>query len=304
MNTKLKMLLAVILVAAVTVFLPITAVAEDREPRTLSESTEPALNLTKLTLPAHIMKDGTKYTAFTWLRVPGITKDVKWKSSNKNNAIKLRKTNTKNMIEVDAQKKGKATVIAKIGKKKLKCKVTVTAPVKEEELFDMIKVDMSNADKQYMTVTNTSDYHVIFDGDTHFYDANNELVVSYSIGWIYLAPGETRKVYSECSNYPSIDHCEFVFESAGIDYEYHPLNAACEIKEMEGNLLPVVVTNNSDYTEGLYEVTAFFLKDSEVVWAEHRHTDKTLEPGASATIYFGIYDHVPEYDEIVIDVQR
>ena len=73
---------------------------------------------------------------------------------------------------------------------------------------------------------------------------------------------------------------------------------------MEGHIFPVEVTNVSDYIEGLYEVMAFFMKDGEVVWAEKKHTEKTMSPGDSATVTYGIYDQVPAYDGILIDVQR
>ncbi len=51
-------------------------------------------------------------------------------------------------------------------------------------------------------------------------------------------------------------------------------------------------------------MTAFFMKDGEVVWAEKKHTEKTMSPGDSATVTYGIYDQVPAYDGILIDVQR
>jgi hypothetical protein len=56
------------------------------------------------------------------LKVKGSKRTVKWKSSNK----KIVKVTKKG--KVTAKKAGKATITAKVGKKKLKCKVTVVAP--------------------------------------------------------------------------------------------------------------------------------------------------------------------------------
>ncbi len=71
------------------------------------------------------------------LRVIGAKTSVKWKVSN-SNVLKLTKKK-KDRVTVSSKKAGKATVTARIGKKKLKCKVTVLGqddifPEKEEEL--------------------------------------------------------------------------------------------------------------------------------------------------------------------------
>lgn len=51
-------------------------------------------------------------------------KKVKWKTSNKS-VVKIKKTKKKNVVQLKGKKAGTATVTAKIGKKKYKCKVTV-----------------------------------------------------------------------------------------------------------------------------------------------------------------------------------
>ena len=54
------------------------------------------------------------------LKVSGTSKKVKWKSSNK----KVAKVSKKGVVT--GKKTGKATITAKVGKKKLKCKISVT----------------------------------------------------------------------------------------------------------------------------------------------------------------------------------
>ena len=53
-------------------------------------------------------------------------KKVKWKTSNKS-VVKIKKTKKKNMVQLKGKKVGTATITARIGKKKYKCKVTVKA---------------------------------------------------------------------------------------------------------------------------------------------------------------------------------
>lgn len=74
------------------------------------------LNKTKLTL--YVGKTAK-------LKVKNNKKKVKWSSSKKSVATVSAKG------KVKAKKKGKATIVAKIGKKKLKCKVTVKNPKKK-----------------------------------------------------------------------------------------------------------------------------------------------------------------------------
>ncbi len=59
-----------------------------------------------------------------------LAKKVKWKSSNKKIAvIKSTKGTKKQKATILAKKKGNCTITAKVGKKKLKCKVKVTSAV-------------------------------------------------------------------------------------------------------------------------------------------------------------------------------
>ena len=51
-------------------------------------------------------------------------KKVKWKTSNKK-VVKIKKTKKKTVVKLKGKKAGTATITAKIGKKKYKCKVTV-----------------------------------------------------------------------------------------------------------------------------------------------------------------------------------
>ncbi len=63
------------------------------------------------------------------------SKKVVWKSSNKKIAvIKSKKGAKKQKATILAKKKGSCTITAKVGKKKLKCQIKVTNPVKTPAL--------------------------------------------------------------------------------------------------------------------------------------------------------------------------
>ena len=69
----------------------------------------------KISKKKKTLRVGDKYT----LKITGTSKKVKWKSSNK----KVATVNSKGKVK--AKKKGTATITAKVGGKKYKCKITV-----------------------------------------------------------------------------------------------------------------------------------------------------------------------------------
>ena len=69
----------------------------------------------KISKKKKTLRVGDKYT----LKITGTSKKVKWSSSNK----KVATVNSKGKVK--AKKKGTATITAKVGGKKYKCKITV-----------------------------------------------------------------------------------------------------------------------------------------------------------------------------------
>ena len=74
----------------------------------------------KISKKKKTLRVGDKYT----LKITGTSKKVKWKSSNK----KVATVNSKGKVK--AKKKGTATITAKVGGKKYKCKITVKKQIK------------------------------------------------------------------------------------------------------------------------------------------------------------------------------
>ena len=78
-------------------------------------STVQAASSIKINKKKKTLRVGDKYT----LKITGTSKKVKWTSSNK----KVATVNSKGKVK--AKKKGTATITAKVGGKKYKCKITV-----------------------------------------------------------------------------------------------------------------------------------------------------------------------------------
>ena len=83
-------------------------------------STVQAASSIKISKKKKTLRVGDKYT----LKITGTSKKVKWKSSNK----KVATVNSKGKVK--AKKKGTATITAKVGGKKYKCKITVKKQIK------------------------------------------------------------------------------------------------------------------------------------------------------------------------------
>lgn len=97
---------------------------------TASAAKKPKLSKSKLTITA-----GKTAT----LSVKNANKKVKW-STSKKKVVKIGKASgaKKDKVTLQAVKKGKAVITAKVGKKKLKCKITVKKPVPN---FKSVSVD-------------------------------------------------------------------------------------------------------------------------------------------------------------------
>lgn len=108
----------------------------------VNAATKPKLSKTKITMTVGQSKK---------LKVKGISKKrakrIKWKSSKKK-VVTVTKTG-----KLKARKAGKAVIIAKVGKKKLKCKVTVK---KKRKKSTKKKKSNSSSKKMWLSKTNVT----------------------------------------------------------------------------------------------------------------------------------------------------
>lgn len=257
----------------------------------------PKLNLTKVTLPANTNANGNGYT---WLWVKGTSKNAKWSTSN-DKVVTIHKFKTKNMVQIDAMKKGTATVTAKVGNKTLKCKVTVTKPMSKKALTKKVKVDASTVGKQYITLKNTSKYYLKAIVRVHIINNSGGEADWCDTNYVKLAPDKSQKAYVR--NLYGYSKCKYEMESVFIDYEYHKVSAKATVKPVTGNTLPIVIKNNSKYTDYLYALVSF-KKNGKIVWIDQAMTNKALKPGKSDTVSIFLNDRVPEYDSVSVQVIR
>ena len=266
--------------------------------KAMAKKQKPKLNLTKVTLPGYSKKNGNHHMV---LQVSGASK-VKWSTSNKKVVSFDKYSNAKNKIHLQANKKGKAVITAKVGKKTLKCKVTVTKPMSEKKLAKKIKVDASTVGQQYITIKNTSKYHLKVIARVRMMNDNGVYTGDWcDTHYVKLEPGKSQKAY--VSNLYGYTKCTYTLESVFTDYEYFKMKGECALQPVVDRTLPVVATNKAKFGSYLY-VTVFFKKDGKIVWAEQKDTNSVVKPGKSKTLEFFLHDNIPAYDSISWQVTR
>ncbi|MCR5097774.1 MAG: Ig-like domain-containing protein [Lachnospiraceae bacterium] len=194
---------------------------------------KPTLSKKSLTLAAGKAKK---------LKVKNAKKKVKWKSSNKKVATVSKKG------KVIAKSPGKAVIYAGIGKKKLKCPVTVTfSETKAKQNIDMTYEQGDRCTVAYFYNGNT--YDVSVSATMASYDsAGSPLDTSYDTNYC-VGAGET--VILDFNN-PKVDHEYFRPDNYKITYtlseSYHKSYAKkiSETHSFTDKGILTEVTNNSD----------------------------------------------------------
>lgn len=131
----IKKIFCAVLISLMTLFV-IPTVMPINETGYIVEAASVKISKTKYT-----MNKGENYT----LKIKGTKKKVKWSSDNK----KVATVNSKG--KVTAKKKGKATITAKVGNKKYKCKITVESPS-----INKTKVTIKQGETYTLKVKDTS----------------------------------------------------------------------------------------------------------------------------------------------------
>lgn len=156
-----------------------------------------ASNVTKKSLYA-----GSAYT----LKINGKTTSGKWTSSN----TKVATVSSKGKITAKA--KGKATITAKIGKKKYQCAVTVLQPVTKVTMASSLnisgngiylidaKASPSSANKRNITWESSNTKVVEIIGNMDFKDVSTVIIKGVSNGTceIRATASDRHKVYASC----------------------------------------------------------------------------------------------------------
>ena len=163
----------------------------------------------KLSKKKKTLRVGDKYT----LKITGTSKKVKWTSSNK----KVATVNSKGKVK--AKKKGTATITAKVGGKKYKCKITV-------KKASVLKVG-NHTLKYGKYKCNYKDS--IFGGT---YTINKDGTFSYKCNWKNYAgtkytdtgSGKYKVYYSKGNDYDSTSCWVIRFDFKKYHSTYEPAN--------------------------------------------------------------------------------
>jgi expansin (peptidoglycan-binding protein) len=153
------------------------------------------------------------------LKMKGTKKKVKWSTSNKKVVTVSKKG------KVKAKKVGKATVTAKIGKKKYKCKIKV------------LKKSTKNTTSD---TTGTKNTETVAPSE----DTLNADVGEYSL--TYVHSGEGTYYYRESTGAANLDYLEDTYYTAAMnneDYMNGLAGAYIEITDKDGDKVNVVITD-------------------------------------------------------------
>ena len=199
----LKKLSIIVLMASVLMSIPVVFTNLN------TTSVVQAVSSIKINKTKKTLEVGKKYT----LKITGTSKKVKWTSSNK----KVATVNSKG--KVTAKKKGTATITAKVGGKKYKCKITV-------KKASVLKV--GNHTLKYGKYK--CDYKDSIFGGT--YTINKDGTFSYKCNWKNYAgtkytdtgSGKYKVYYSKGDDYDSTSCWVIRFNFKKYHSTYEPAN--------------------------------------------------------------------------------
>ena len=189
MKKKKKSLLAMLIILTALVVMP--------QMQNKVEAATIKISKTKKTI-----YEGNKYT----LKVTGTTKKVKWRSLDK----KIAKVNSNG--KVTAKKNGKTTIIAKVGKKELKCTIKVKLPQYDEKFYYIN--DYASKRIKLNKTTKTTTIKTDLDGDnkkdlikiklvnndylkTHKITVNGKLLIEGAYTELYIVDVNKKDKYKE-----------------------------------------------------------------------------------------------------------
>lgn len=195
------------------------------------------LNKTKLTISV-----GQKVT----LKVKGSRKKAKWSSSNK----KVATVNQKGKVR--AKQAGKTTIMAKIGKKKYRCKITVISIIipTDEELIEKTTeatTEKATTEKTTEQGQNTAEKPSDEKNDTSVTpseDTKNQNEGGYSLDQVHT--GEGTYYDRESGGAANIDYMEDAYYTAAMNHEDYMnglAGAYIEITDKDGDKINVVITD-------------------------------------------------------------
>lgn len=284
MNTAkriFKCLLFIILIIAITTTYSIPVQA----------NTKIKLKNSKITMTAGQTKG---------LKVIGTKKKVRWTSSN----TKIATVNKKGRVK--ARRKGSCKIYARVGKKKLVCKVTVSGK-KSTNVNKNTNTNTSKNNVSYRSygtnhgvvilVKNNYSYTVDVDVDCMFYDSNGTMIEKSSDHNFGLESGK------ECALFAWISHSNWSSHKINlkVDEAKHIASnvSGIGLSYNVGNKNVMVKVKNNGKKNEFTKIAVVFYKKNKVVGYESQYAD-VRNPGATDYLEFSFpYDW--DYDMIAPD---
>lgn len=208
------------------------------------------------------------------LKVVGTKKKVRWTSSNAKIAIVSKKG------KIKAKKKGICKVYARVGKKKLVCKITVKAKpkAKTSKKTNTNKVKNNVTYRSYGTnhgvvilAKNNYSYTVGVSADCMFYDSKGNMIEKSSDSNYALEPGR------ECALFAWISHS---------DWSTHKINLKVEsansvisnvsgikVTYNVGNQNVMIKVKNNGQKNAFTQIAVVYYKNNKVVGYECQYAD-------------------------------
>lgn len=245
------------------------------------------LNATKKT-----MYVGTSFT----LKVNGTKQKAIWSSNRFTVATVTQKG------KVTAKSEGVATITAKVGKRSLKCKVTV----KERDYSSKIKVleEYTLPDgigwytRHFMVIKNTSNATVDIKTSSVAYSSDGSMISAANASFYALGAGCTSILYEPFETGEEISSYKTEIKATESKYYKSVLkDLSYTQNDIDGGAI-FEVTNNGNYSAQFVEGYALFFLNGELVEYESAYfTDDSSEikPGSTITKQLKTYEN---FDEI------
>ena len=252
---------------------------------TLAQPTQAAT--LKLNKSAVTISQGKTYK----LKVTGTKTKVKWTSSNK----KVATVNSSGTVT--AKSVGHATITAKVGKKNLKCKITVKSVFSPTQAAKNIKYELQDTgDGVIAILKNNNKENVSIDATLVYYDANGNMLKASNDSNYCLEPNQTAALYFVApydSNYDTVAYDSYKL-SFNVDKSYYTTYAASKIDVVSNmgadNVTAEVINNSKSTLEFIYLRIVYYDASGNAIGTEDRYAECN-RPGSSDYISFSLpYD--------------
>ncbi len=216
------------------------------------------------------------------LKIKNTTQKVKWSTNNK----KVATVNSKGLVT--AKGKGTATITAKVGNSKYKCKIIVETPSISKKTLTINK-----GDTYVLKMNNTTQ-------DITWYSSNsNVATVSESVGWVEAISKGTATITAKVAGIKYT--CKVTVTDTEAEYkaEYISKNISTSWQKLSDHDILVSATNKGNKMAQEIYIDIYYYKDGKEVDSCKNYNFYQVYPGTTSYLLSGVYDSV-EFDDVKI----